>query len=167
MLTIYCCDPRRLKLIQRTLAAPYLDGFISEMEEAGYTVPTVRNYVRGAAHITRWLERRHKSLTDFCVSHIGEFRHHLTRCHCARYDRGNQFDDRGAALFLRYLQRMSIVSAPAPKVLPALFVGFCHWMQGHRGAKEQTLKAYGRIVLDALRTIGEDPQQFNPASLRA
>ena len=51
--------------------------------------------------------------------------------------------------------------------MPPLFVGFCHWMQEHRGAKDETLKAYGRIVLDALQTLGEDPQQFNPARLRA
>jgi site-specific recombinase XerD len=40
-------------------------------------------------------------------------------------------------------------------------------MQQHRGAKDATLKAYGPVILDALRSIGDNPTRFDAGSLRA
>jgi integrase/recombinase XerD len=167
MLTTYCPDPNRLELIQRTPVAPYLDGFIAEMVEAGYRLETVRCYVRAAAHMSHWLTRRRKALTDLSLSQIREFRRHLPRCDCAGHEKDNRSHAGGAALFLRYLQKINVVAIPAPKEMPPLFVGFCQWLQEHRGAKGETLRAYGRTILDALQALGEDPQRYSPSSLRA
>jgi len=40
-------------------------------------------------------------------------------------------------------------------------------MQQHRGVKDQTLKIYGRVILDALRSLGDDPSQYDARRLRA
>jgi len=39
----------------------------------------------------------------------------------------------------------------------ALFSGFCAWMQCQRGTQENTLRAYGRVIKDALSGLGADP----------
>jgi integrase/recombinase XerD len=166
MLAKYFPDPAGLELIKQTPAAPHLVGFVGEMVVAGYRLDTVRCYVRAAAHVSHWFKRRRKPLTDLSVSQIGAFRRHLMCCHCTGHEKGIHLHARGADLFLRYLQKINIVAMPVPKAMPPLFSGFCQWLQEHRGAKEQTLKAYGRIVLDTLRALGDDPQQYSPANLR-
>lgn len=74
----------------------------------------------------------------------------------------------GADLFLQHLQDTGVVMRPAVPVpqQPRLLLGFCQWIQQHRGVKEETLKAYERIIVDALRFFGDDPAQFNAHSLR-
>lgn len=166
MLRTYSCDLARHELIQRTLAAPHVDGFIGFMVEAGYRLPTVRRYVHAAAHVSYWLRHRRKSLAELSMEQIGKFKQHLSCCHCAGYEKSNELHARGAHLFLRHLQKMNVVSMPVPKAMPPLYSGFCQWLQEHRGAKKQTLNAYGRIVMDALQALGEDPQQYSPANLR-
>jgi integrase/recombinase XerD len=40
-------------------------------------------------------------------------------------------------------------------------------MQQHRGVKAETLKVYGRVILDVLRSLGDDPSQYDATHLRA
>ncbi|MCY0854376.1 tyrosine-type recombinase/integrase [Cupriavidus sp. D39] len=171
MLATYFPQPARLALIQRTPAAPYLDGFIADMAQAGYQAPTIQCHLRIAAHVSHWLQHGGRPLTDLDASAIEQFEQHLPACQCAgfRRSRTNGHHAAGARLFLQHLQKAGIIATPEPQAmcLPPLFVGFCHWMQQHRGAKDATLRAYGRIILDALRTLGDDPQQFDAAKLRA
>lgn len=169
MLTSYFSDPARLELIQSTPAAPHLDGFTAAMVEAGYHSPTIQCYLRAAAHVSHWLQHRGRGLTELEVSNVEKFKQHLPDCQCSGFERPSEFQVRGARLFLQHLQKLAIVAAPVPQTPPSppLYLGFCHWMQQHRGAKDATLVAYGRIVLDALQTLGEDPQRFDAAGLRA
>jgi integrase/recombinase XerD len=169
MLTTYFSDQVRLELIRRSLGAPHLDGFTADMVKAGYHSPTIQCYLGAAAHVSEWLRHQRQLLTDLDLSQIGEFKQHLPTCHCAGYERGNKHQARGASLFLRYLQKMTVVSPPIPHISPqpVLLVGFCRWMREHRGAQDETLRSYARIILDVLRTLGEDPQRFDPANLRA
>lgn len=77
---------------------------------------------------------------------------------------------RGATLFLRHLQETGVIASPDRVVAGEdlrLFVGFCEWMRDHRGATNATLATYGRIVIDAIRSLGDNPQQYGVAALRA
>src|SRR5262249_56554007 len=46
------------------------------------------------------------------------------------------------------------------------FVGFCDWMREYRGTQDTTLNTYRRTILDALKTLGSEPQRFDAAGLR-
>ena len=169
MLTTVFSRPAWLSLIRSTPALPLLDDFIATMAKAGYRTTTIQNHVRAAAHLSRWLERRGRALTDLDRSDAREFKRHIATCRCTGFERRDRGDSRGADLFLRHLQAIGVIIPPdsQPPPQPQLLLGFCQWMRQHRGAKDATLKAYGRIILDALQSLGEDPARFDAGGLRA
>lgn len=168
MLTTVFSRPDWLSLIRSTPAFPFLDDFITVLAKAGYRAQSIQEHVRAAAHVSRWLERRRRPLTEFDTDGCRGFKRHIARCRCAGFKRRAKDDGHGAAVFLRHLRDIGIVAPPAPQSSqqPPLLQGFCQWMRQHRGAKDETLKAYGRIVLDALRSLGDDPTRFDARSLR-
>lgn len=169
MLATVFSRPDWLSLIRSTPSYPFLDDFINTLTNAGYRAQTIQEHVRAAAHLSRWLERRRLSLTDLDAREVQGFKRHIPMCRCAGFKRRAKEDGHGATLFLQHLQDIGIVSQPAPQTSqqPPLLLGFCRWMQQHRGAKEATLKGYGRVILDALRSLGDDPTRFDARSLRA
>jgi len=68
------------------------------------------------------------------------------------------------------LRHRGIITSPPPLTKeahpPALFSGFCAWMKCQRGTQENTLRAYGRVVKDALDNLGDDPSRYDAASIR-
>lgn len=168
MLRAYIPDPARRALVERTVAASHVDGFIAEMVEAGYQRITIQDYLRAAAHLSDWLHHSGRFLIDLDVKTIESFRQHLVSCDCTGFERNTQHHAAGAKRFLQHLQKICVVPAPAPSASqPLLYTQFCHWMQQHRGAQPATLDTYGRIILDALRTLGEDPQKLTAPVLRS
>jgi site-specific recombinase XerD len=158
-----------LSLIRSTPAFPFLDDFITTLSKAGYRTRTIQEHVRSAAHLSRWLEQRKRSVTDLDASDAQRFKGHLTICECAGFKRRAKDDGRGADLFLQHLRDIGILTQFAPQTpqQPLLLLGFCQWMRQHRGAKDATLQAYGPVILDALHSLGDDPAQFDARNLRA
>ena len=170
MLTTVFSSPAWLSLIRSTPALPHLDGFIATTVEAGYRPQTVQKHVRAAAHLSHWLECRGRSLTDSDAS--GEahaFKRHIAICQCAGFKRRATDDGHGAERFLQYLRSIGFITRPTVRgpQQPPLLLGFCQWMRQHRGAKDATLEAYGRIIADALRSLGDDPTRYDARALRA
>lgn len=171
MLTSYFPNPGKLHLIQCTPAAPYLDGLAAALLRAGYKPATIQRYLRSAAHLSCWQQGRARSLTELDTASIGEFKQHLRACQCKGFQRVNDYDLRGAHAFLRHLQETAITPPEDPAniaaPLPPLFVGFCDWMRQHRGVQDTTLNTYRRTIVDALQTLGSNPQRFEVTGLRA
>lgn len=168
MLTTVFSRPAWLSLIRSTPAHPLLDDFINTLAKAGYRAQTIQTHVRAAAHLSRWLERRKRPLTDVDAGDVQAFKRHISRCQCAGFKRGAEHDGHGAALFLQYLRDVGMITerAPQPPQQPPLLLGFCQWMRQHRAAKDATLTAYRRVILDALQSLGDDPTRFDARSLR-
>lgn len=168
MLTNYFCDPGSLNRIQFTPAAPYLSVFATVLTKAGYRPITIRRYLRAAAHVSNWQHGRGRLLTDLDKSSIGEFKQHLLACQCDYFQRASEWDTRGARLFLQHLQELAVVptAAVTEPPRPSLFVQFCGWMRQYRGTQDTTLDTYRRTILDALQTLGCEPQRFDAARLR-
>lgn len=169
MLTTVFSRPDWLSLIRSTPAFPFLDDFITVLGKAGYRAQTIQEHVRGAAHLSCWLESRRRALSELDADDCRGFKRHIERCRCAGFKRRAKEDGHSATVFLQHLRDIGIVAQPSPQSSqqPPLLQGFCQWMRQHRGAKDQTLKAYGRVILDALRSLGEDPTRFDATSLRA
>jgi integrase/recombinase XerD len=168
MLTTVFSNPAWLSLVRSTPAHPFLDDFITRLVKAGYKGQTIQKHVRAAAHLSRWLEHRRRPLTDLNAGDLQAFKPHIARCQCAGFKRGAKYDAHGAALFLQYLQDAGMVaqSALQPSQQPPLLLSFCEWMRQHRGVKDATLTAYRPVIVDALRSLGEDPTRFDARSLR-
>jgi hypothetical protein len=169
MLTTVFSRSAWLPLIRSTPASPFLDDFITTLMKAGYRPGTLREHLRAAAHLSRWLEHHGQLLTDLDGSDAERFKRHIARCQCAGFKRRAKADGRGADLFLQHLRHLGVVTKRTVQASrqPPLLLGVCQWMRQHRGAREATLKGYGRIILDALRSLGDDPTQFDARGLRA
>lgn len=50
---------------------------------------------------------------------------------------------------------------------PQLITSFFDWLQQHRGTSQSTCHIYGRVVVDLLQTLGDDPNRFTAAELQA
>jgi hypothetical protein len=100
LLTCYFSDPVMLDLIQHTPAAPHLEGLIAALIEGGYSPVTIQRYARSAAHLSYWQQCRAQLLTDLDATNIGEFKQHLRSCRCKGFQRVNEYDLRGAQMFL-------------------------------------------------------------------
>ena len=113
-------------------------------------------------------------MTEASASEIQRFKRHCASCTCPGFMRSSRRHSswrhgRGAGLFLRHLQDIGVVarSAPASPQPPPLLSDFCRWMQQHRGVKDLTLKIYGGVILDALRSLGDEPSRYDARHLRA
>lgn len=169
MLTSYFPNSDALHLIQSTPAAPYLDSFTAALVGAGYKLTTIQRYLRSAAHLSYWQEGCARSLTALDKASIGEFKQHLRVCRCKWFSRVNEYDLRGARVFLRHLQEVAVIpaaDAEAAPTMPPLFMEFCEWMRQHHGVQEATLNTYRRTIVDALQALGSNPRHFDAAGLR-
>jgi site-specific recombinase XerD len=171
MLTSYFPNPGTLHLIQCTPAAPYLDEFAAALIRENYKPTTIQRYLRSAAHVSYWQQRRALSLTELDTASIGEFKQHLRACQCKGFKRVNEHDLRGARVFLRHLQEIAVIPTADRAVTaastPPLFEGFCDWMRQHHGVQDTTLNTYRRTILDAVQTLGSNPERFEATGLRA
>ena len=169
MLSTVSSYQRWLSKMRSTPASPFLDDFAGAVTKAGYHTKTIQKFVRDAAHFSLWLKHRGQLLTEHGSSEIQRFKRHFRSCRCAGFRRRSRHDSRGAELFLRHLQDVGVIArwAPPTPQQPQLLSDFCQWMQQHRGAKGETLKIYGRFILDALRSLGDDPSQYDASRLRA
>lgn len=170
MLTNDCPKPTTVNLAHCTLAAPYVDSFVAALTETGYKQSTINNHLRAVIHLCNWHAGRARGLTDFGDASIAEFRQHLHVDPSSAGRLTNELELRGAKLFLRHLRQRAVIPSADRSVTetttPRLFVQFCAWMQDHRGAANATLTAYGRIIIDAIQTLGDDPKQYGVGALR-
>jgi site-specific recombinase XerD len=174
MLSEFFCDRRTFNRVQDSPSAPYLEGFADAMRAVGYARTTILSYLRTAAHVGAWARREGIALADLDETAIEAFRGHLSVCECPGprplRSRSGTLGAR-AHRFLEHLRATDTARSAAPPARsqsdPALLGGFNDWMRQHRGARPATLSSYGRILLDAIGELGDDPSRYEAASLRA
>lgn len=174
MLSAYFSDPRTLQRIEGCALASHLEGLADAMQKEGYAQPSILQYLRTALHLTEWAQTQGIPLVDFDEATIEAFRDHLPQCECpwprlARSRHRTRGIRTQARRFLTYLRETGGVQPGASSTtpLPTLLIGFNAWMQQHRGVRPATLISYGRIILDAIGKLGDDPSCYDAANLRA
>lgn len=171
MLDKFFSAPKTLRRFRCGISGPHLDTFAADLRRAGYAPTSAVRYIRGAAHIGCFVERRGGGLADIDSKTLDCFNHHLRQCRCPHFERGKisyhaQF---GAKLFHRHLIGCGICPSEATQNLirvPALVSTFCEWYRIHRGITEPTLRQYARGAADLLRTLGEDVGAWNAQAVR-
>jgi len=171
MLEKFFSAPKTLRRLRRGISGPHIDAFADDLERDGYAPASAVRYIRAAAHLGCFVQRKGNVLSDIDLNILDSFCRHLRRCRCPHFKRGKisyhaQF---GAKLFHRHLVGCGICPSESVQHLlpnPALVTAFCDWVRTHRGVKEPTLRQYARGATELLRTLGEDVSQWNARALR-
>ena len=172
MLTIYFKSPFTLERMRSGPSGPYLDGFAHKLHLAGYLRAAAQRLLRAAAHLGVWGKANDNPIKSFNKDTLASFQHHLSSCCCPKSNGGrgpNVFF--GAKRFLEYLHQVGVVSSiggeHADSASPQLMISFFDWLQQHRGSSQLTCRIYGRVVVDLLQILGDDPNRFTAADLQA
>jgi integrase/recombinase XerD len=150
---------------------PYLEGFAAELLSAGYAVLPIRDYVRSASHLGRWMDSRSMRIGRLREKTIAQFASHECECPFARR-RGQRPSRRYVARarrFIQYLSRLGVVpplTQPSSGAIPGPLVGFRTWMIHHRGVKAPTIDRYQRLIEQMLPSLGDDPSVYDAALVR-
>ncbi len=148
--------------------APYLDVFAAELAAMGYTALTIGGYLQSIAHLGGWMQHQRMAIEDIDAQVITAFSTH--RCTCPGSRRHAWISPRYVARvwrFVSYLgQRGVITLEEDPPVPAAALEDFCHWLRHHRGLADPTIRRHERLVLQLLPLLGDDPTQYQAATLR-
>jgi len=172
MLTIYFKSLFTLERLRSGPSGPYLDGFAHKLHLAGFSQGGAQRLVRAAAHLGVWGQTNDNPIQSFNKDTLASFQHHLSSCCCPKSNGGrgpNVFF--GAKRFLEYLHQIGVVSSIGDEhtdsASPQLMTSFFDWLQQHRGTSQTTCRIYGRVVVDLLQTLGDDPNRFTATDLQA
>lgn len=153
-------------------AEPHLEGFAAELILAGYAKLSVRDYVRSAAHLGRWMDSHNLPLKRLSETIIAEFAQHQCDCPlpCRRGQRPGRRYVRRVRRFVMYLVRCGVIppltTQSKPRSVPAPLSGFSAWLTQHRGLKTPTVKRYVRIIEELLPALGHNTATYNAAHVR-
>ena len=171
MLEKYFSAPKTLRRFRGGISGPHIDAFADNLEREGYAPASAVRYIRAAAHLGCFVQRKGGVLKDVNLKLLGSFTRHLRRCRCPHFKRGKisyhaQF---GVKLFHHHLVGCGVCPNEPVRTVPPnppLVIAFCEWFRTHRGVKEPTLRQYARGATDLLRTLGEDIGQWNAQAVR-
>jgi site-specific recombinase XerD len=171
MLETFFSAPKTLRRLRSGISGPHTDAFAEELERDGYAPASAVRYLRAAAHLGCFVQRKGGVLSDVDPNLLEAFNRHLRHCRCPHFKRGKisyhaQF---GVKLFYHHLVRCGVCPSPSvqtPPPKPALVTAFCDWFQTHRGVKQPTLRQYARSATELLRLLGEDVSQWTAPALR-
>lgn len=171
MLEKYFSAPKTLRRLRGGISGPFIDAFADDLNRDGYAAASAVRYLRAAAHLGCFVQRRGGVLTDVDLNILDSFSSHLRRCRCPHFRRGkiSYHAHFGVKLFHRHLvergicRRLTVQIAPSA---PALVTAFCDWFRTHRGVKEPTLRHYARGATDLVRALGEDVGRWNAQAVR-
>jgi len=170
----YFSAPKTLRRLRAGLSGPYIDGFAKSLSERGYAHATAIRYLRAAARLGVFVQRRDGVLAEINVSTLQAFRRHLLFGRCPRGSGGRTAYHAhfGVKLFHRYLIQRGICASPslatgAEHDVPSLVSSFAAWYQRHRGVTQPTVLQYSRGATRLLAVLGEDVRTWSIHSLRA
>lgn len=150
-------------------AAPYLEGFGSQMAAAGYTWLTINDYLNSAIHFGGWVEANDLPFADINEETIQAFGAHRCQCPGRRIQKhvSRHYVAR-VQRFAEYLQEQGVIRAVAnsPIQIPLPLSSFRDWLLRHRGLALVTVERHERLITKMLPALGTDVRAYNAASVR-
>jgi len=173
MIEKYFSYPTTLRRLRAGLCGTHVDGFAGTLEKQGYAHATAIRYLRAAAHLGSFLQRKGCTLEDVDGRLLEAFGRHFSRCRRSRYNgRKTGYHARfGVKLFYRYLVQQGVCQSfqtdDITNDLPTLVIAFRDWLHTHRGATQPTLRLYTRGATELLHALGEDVSRWDAKGVRA
>ena len=165
-------QPRVLERLRGGTLGGALDDLAAYLVGRGHTVNTMQMYVRGAGHLSYWLEVERipaASLTEEVVDH---FLQHLRECRC-RVPFGEPVSSLRAVmghllLVLRRVGRIAPARSAESRPADAMLEAFEAHLRGTRGATSKTCAIYTRHVRAFLESVEViDPGDMSILGARA
>ena len=105
MLEKFFSAPKTLRRLRSGISGPHIDAFADDLERHGYARASAVRYLRAAAHLGCFVQRRGGVLADIDCSTLHAFVGHLLRCRCPHFKRAKiAFHARfGVKLFHQHL----------------------------------------------------------------
>ncbi|HEY2967012.1 MAG TPA: tyrosine-type recombinase/integrase [Casimicrobiaceae bacterium] len=172
MIDRYFSAPKTLRRLRSGFSGAYIDGFADALTRDGYAHATIVRYLRAAAHVGVFLERRCKALADLDAKTVRAFRRHLRRCRCLASNGGRNGHHAafGVQRFQAYLIARGVCPRPIVSVarppVAALITEFTDWYQTHRGVTLPTVRHYARGATAMLDALGADVRSWTPRAVR-
>ncbi len=171
MIRNYLLKSRTCERYYQSKAGPHLDEYVAWLSAQGYRHQTVRRYIRGVVEFAQWAESNGFDLEDMDIVALNDFGQFLEKHGQLRGSSGKYKGCfLGARKFMHFLYDKSISHAlihdDTRGCYPELYCEFTAWMLTHRGVKESTLDGYRAIILDMLKRMGGQPEQYTAKELR-
>ena len=147
MLNSYFKRQSTLAKYYETPSGKYLDEFTNWLPELGYQHQTILNYIRGAAHFSKWLQESDLPVEKITPKTLGDFREAFFATTQIRSINKRNTMVRGAEQYITYLRFIELIApdtTPNDEIQYTLLCEFEQWMQDHRGVQDSTLKKYRR-----------------------
>jgi site-specific recombinase XerD len=139
----YFTAPKTLRRIQVGSLGPYVDGFVSWLQEQHYSRSTVGSFVRTVADWSRWLHEHGVRPNDVDAKQLDGFVRYR-----AQYARNGAVDPdglRGLQKMLAWLQKTGASRSNVPRPLShreVIVHDFGQYMLRQRGLSSTTLRVY-------------------------
>lgn len=160
MIEKYFSAPKTLVRLRAGISGHHIDEFAGALKKQGYAHTTAIRYLRAAAHLGYFVQRKGGTLADVDGSVLEAFVRHLSHCRCPQSnDEKTGFHPScGVKLFYQHLVQRGICrDHPADEAKnnePALVTAFRDWFQVHRGVTQPTLRQYTRGATELLHALG-------------
>ena len=156
-------------VMQPGSVAEYLRDFASHLAAQGYQSLSISNYLSPALHFGVWIDANRIPLAAVTNETLRGFLDHYCRCPGHRKTKhvSRPYIAR-TKYFIEYLRGQKVIkteSVPS-EMLPACIVEFSDWLVQHRGSAAATIKQYRRILRKILRVVGDDPVNYDAATVR-
>jgi len=151
--------------------APLIADFEAALRSLGHTSLTISGYADSARHFAAWACERRLRLDDVGPGAVDTFAGHDCRCAgTRRWRRVSRKYARRAGRFVQFLAEQGVIAptppAEAEPVAPWVSE-YQRWLAVHRGLSARSVSRQGRMVTRLLPALGEDPQIYNAAVIRA
>ena len=171
MLETYFSAPKTLRRLRSGISGPHVDAFAHDLERDGYAPSSAVRYIRAAAHLGCFVQRRGRVLADIDFNTLHAFASHLHRCRCPHFKRARigHHAPFGAKLFHQHLVDCGICGREPVQdkpTDPALITAFRDWFQTHRGVKQPTLRQYTRGAAELVQALGENVGHWTSQAVR-
>jgi integrase/recombinase XerD len=151
-------------------AAPFLEGFASELASVGHTSFTISGYLSSAIHFGGWVQARGLHFVDIderttkafgthhCGCPGGRSHKHVSRAYAARVHR-----------FVDYLRQQRAIRAIADSTSETTspLSAFRDWLLRHRGLAMITVERHERLIMRMLTALGSNTADYSAASVRS
>jgi len=173
MIEKYFSASKALARLRAGSSGPHIDDFAGALEKQGYAHSTAIRYLRAAAHLGCFVQRKGCTLADVDMSMLDAFVRHLQHCRCPQSndERTGFHPSCGVKLFYRHLVQGGVCRNHQDDEVennePALVTAFRDWFQVHRGVTTPTLRQYTRGAAELIHALGDDVSQWSAQAVRA
>lgn len=169
MLNSYFKRQSTLAKYYETPVGKYLDEFTNWLPELGYQHQTILNYIRGAAHFSKWLQESGLPIEKITPKTLNDFRESFFATTQIRSIEKRNTMIRGANQYIAYLRFIDLIAPdtiPNDEVQYTLLCEFEKWMKDHRGVQDSTLKKYRRPIKELFNEFGENHKKLTATKVR-